>query len=151
MSYHSEVQIERFSEDTSHGYLNLQAMQPIAQPYIPVYKWNKSHQSFKQVKRKMAIYEEKHSYHFLQISGAFRRVPSPLQGTSHKTRSKRSCLMLDSNSVPIPEALESFLFKRQPGKCWASWFVTIRLAVHILFVWWMRRLHLWTSRSFATT
>ena len=27
-----------------------------------------------------------------QMSGAFRRVPSPLHGTSHRMRSKRSCL-----------------------------------------------------------
>jgi len=29
--------------------------------------------------------------------------------------------------------------------------VTIKLAVHILFVWWIRRLHRWTSTSFAIT
>jgi hypothetical protein len=78
-----------------------------------------------------------------------RRVPSPLQGTSHNTRSKRSWLIC--GSISISEALEPFLSARHPGKCWASLFVTIKLAVHILFVWWMRRLHLWTSRSFAIT
>lgn len=106
---------------------------------------------FENNQMKIQRIRDKISNHFLQISGALRSVPSPLQGTSHKTRSNRSWPMFDSVSIPLSEALEKFLFFRQPGKCWASWFVTIKLAVHILFVWWIRRLHLWTSRSFAIT
>lgn len=87
--------------------------------------------------------------HFLQISGAFRSVPSPLQGTSHKTRSNCKLLLLSSSS-PLKISSWSFM-KEQVGKCCASWFVTTKLAVHILFVWWIRRLHLWTSTSLAIT
>jgi hypothetical protein len=61
-----------------------------------------------------------------------RRVPSPLQGTSHNTRSKRSWLICGSNV--ISEALGPFLSERHPGKCWASLFVTIKLAVHIQII-----------------
>lgn len=91
------------------------------------------------------------NYHFLQISGALRNVPSPLQGTSHKTRSNWSWRKAGSLMFPFWESPEWFLCKWQLGKCCASWFVTTKLAVHILFVWWIRRLHLWTSRSFAIT
>ena len=90
-------------------------------------------------------------YHFLHISGALRRVPSPLQGTSHRTRSKVSWVLWGFTSLPAAEALKKLVCARHPGKCCASWFVTMRLAVHILLVWCMRRLHLWTSKSFATT
>lgn len=91
------------------------------------------------------------NYHFLHISGALRRVPSPLHGTSHKTRSNWSWLISNSLTVGVSEPFAKFLSKRQLGKCCASWFVTIKLAVDILFVWWIRRLHLWTSTSFAMT
>lgn len=87
------------------------------------------------------------TYHFLHISGALRTVPSPLQGTSHNTRSNSNLCSLDS-SVHVSELNFARL---QPGKFCASWFVTIKLAVHILFVWWIRRLHLCTSTSLATT
>jgi hypothetical protein len=75
-----------------------------------------------------------------------RRVPSPLHGTSHRTRSNSSWEAQWSG----PTVSQS-TFKWHLGKCWASWLVTIRFAVHIRFIWWMRRLHLCTSRSFAIT
>lgn len=81
------------------------------------------------------------NYHFLQISGALRRVPSPLQGTSQRTRSNNNEVLPTFSSPPI----------EIPGKCWASWFVTIRLAVLILLVWWISKLHLCTSTSLAIT
>lgn len=95
--------------------------------------------------------KNKKKYHFRQISGAFRSVPSPLQGTSQRTRSNKSWSIACSFTSPVSDLVALFFFKRQLGKCWASWFVTIKLAVHILFVWWMRRLHLWTSTSLAIT
>jgi hypothetical protein len=80
--------------------------------------------------------------HFWKISAFFRAVPSPVQGTSQRTRSKNAprsaeatataggappyssaaavaVAALDMGAVVTPSPLTSTL-----GKCWASWHVT---------------------------
>mmetsp|Transcript_10280 Transcript_10280/g.31423 ORF Transcript_10280/g.31423 Transcript_10280/m.31423 type:complete len:392 (-) Transcript_10280:263-1438(-) len=77
------------------------------------------------------------TFHLLHKSGAFLSVPSPLQGTSHRILSKS-----------ITSVLSSCLMT---GNFWPSWFVTIKQGLAILLVWWVSKLHLLESESFATT
>lgn len=73
-------------------------------------------------------------FHVRHLSGFFLNVPSPLQGTSHRTLSNRNLSCLG----PIP------------GKCWAGWLVTTILLLLLLCNWWIRVLARLASTSFAT-
>lgn len=96
------------------------------------------------------------TYHFLHMSGAFRRVPSPLQGTSHKIRSKNRPFLSSLNSVSKEELSVGMLSPRpllsfKPGKSCASWLVTTIFGLHMRLVWWINRWHRCTSESLAIT
>jgi hypothetical protein len=92
-------------------------------------------------------------YHFFQMSGAFRIVPSPLHGTSQRMRSNNIPLSPSVTSVPTSWACARNWppFSFNPGKCWPSWLVTRIFGLHILLVWCIRRWHRCTSRSLAIT
>lgn len=91
------------------------------------------------------------------MSGAFRRVPSPLHGTSHRIRSKynpfvsSSDISVSTMEFSVDMVSECPLLSFNPGKSWASWLVTTMFGLHMRLVWWINRWHLFTSESLAMT
>lgn len=91
------------------------------------------------------------------MSGALRRVPSPLHGTSHKIRSKYNPFVSSSDisvstiEFSVDVVSKCPLLSFNPGKSCASWLVTTMFGLHMRLVWWINRWHLFTSESLATT
>lgn len=99
---------------------------------------------------KSQMHKTEVSYHFLQMSGALRRVPSPLHGTSQRMRSKYNPFIssseISASTLASAETASKWpLLSFSPGKSWASWFVNMIFGLHMRLVWWIKRWHRCTS------
>src|ERR1700761_8674634 len=85
--------------------------------------------------------------HLFQIPTFLRMVPSPLQGTSQRMRSKRSG---DSRGLPPDESVVSSRGRKSAGKIDASTLVTRNAGLGSREVWWISNCVRLESLSFAT-